>query len=99
MRLLVTIFIVVLGAATAHAETYQRDLSLIRVWDQDFYCNHPYQPFPKVVRYEGQRTLTFVATKHKDWKSSQEIVIYGAGHFAQQEAVLTKMLGSPQLVP
>lgn len=53
------------------ADQITPDLSLIRNWDLHFYQNHPYQPFPKIIQFDGKHTLTFVATKHSDWKNSQ----------------------------
>lgn len=56
-------------------ESFSPDISLIRQWNDGFYKKHPYQPFPKTILFREIRSgkaVTFVATKHKDWKSSQQ---------------------------
>jgi hypothetical protein len=193
MRLLAIPALLLFCGVVDGAEPFSPDLSLIRNWNQAFYQSHPYQPFPKTLRFEGSKTFTYVASKHKDWKNSQEkiriaiktykpqilliegiaksdgvsprvwddrikqdlnvegfeayyanklalqeripfvgaelegkmsdhtsyerdiavvsyvaellnkydnvMVVYGAGHYVQQELVLEKMLGSPKLIP
>jgi hypothetical protein len=51
------------------------DLSLLRKWDQGFYDRHPYQPFPRVLKFRnGEHQLVYVATKHKNWKDSHRLI-------------------------
>lgn len=48
------------------------DLSLIRRWDQNFYNQHKYQPFPNTILFRlGHKNIVYVATKHKNWKDTQ----------------------------
>lgn len=51
------------------------DLSLLRQWNANVYNTHQLQPFPKVVKYQADgKTLVYVATKHKNWKDSQQLI-------------------------
>ena len=78
VRNLLTITTILLSLSSASAkEMFSPNISLIRPWKKDFYDKHPYQPFPKTVFFKttrGQKELSFIATKHKDWKKSQQII-------------------------
>src|ERR1035441_6188733 len=62
----------IFGVEVIGSNQFVADTTLVRVWSQEYYNQHPFQPFPKVVKfYSGKTMLVFVATKHADWEKSQ----------------------------